>query len=92
MLYDDPVPVTSERLRHPYSLNEFRDNSDTLEYQWKLQRQQLDAFNDSFWRDVHFSSSVLSTCAYTPLVKYALRTSQGCCYEYPPATCYCTTT
>ena len=52
ILYDDPAPVTSEPLRHPYSLNEFRDDSDTLEYQWKLQRQQLDAFNDNFWRDV----------------------------------------
>jgi hypothetical protein len=57
ILYDDPAPVTSEPLRHPYSLNEFGDDSDTLEYQWKLQRQQLDAFNDNFWRDVRFSPS-----------------------------------
>jgi len=51
ILYDDPAPVTSESLLHPYSLNEFGEDSDTLEYQWKLQRQELDAFNDAFWRD-----------------------------------------
>lgn len=58
ILYDDPARVTVEPLQHPYSLNEFRDDSDTLEYQWKLQRQQLDAFNDNFWRDVRFSPLV----------------------------------
>ncbi|KAI0302175.1 hypothetical protein BC826DRAFT_987632 [Russula brevipes] len=41
--------------RHPYSLDEFRNDADTLEYQWKLHRQQLDAFNDAFWRDVRLS-------------------------------------
>lgn len=55
VLYDDPCPTNAESLRHPYSLDEFRDDSGTLEYQWKLQRQQLDAFNDSFWRDVRLS-------------------------------------
>jgi len=59
--------VTSEPLRHPYSLNEFREHPDTLEYQWKLQRQQLDTFSDKFWRDVRFSySNSPSTCAYAP--------------------------
>jgi len=70
ILYDDPAPVTSEPLRHPYSLNEFRDDSDsdTLEYQWKLQRQQLDAFNDNFWRDVRFLTFRFSPhlCLYMP--------------------------
>src|SRR5712671_505229 len=56
VLYDDPASTNADSaapLRHPYSLDEFRDDADTLEYQWKLQRQQLDAFNDAFWRDVH---------------------------------------
>jgi hypothetical protein len=56
VLYDDPAPTSAESSRHPYSLHEFRDDTDTdtdtLEYQQKLQRQQLDAFNDAFWRDV----------------------------------------
>ncbi|TFY72649.1 hypothetical protein EVG20_g324 [Dentipellis fragilis] len=49
ILYDDPVPLSSEELRHPYSLSEFR--GDPGEYQWKLQRQQLDAWNHAFWTD-----------------------------------------
>ncbi|KAA1471120.1 hypothetical protein DENSPDRAFT_837048 [Dentipellis sp. KUC8613] len=49
ILYDDPVPLSSEELRHPYSLSEFR--GDPAEYQWKLQRQQLDAWNHAFWTD-----------------------------------------
>ncbi|KAI0273770.1 hypothetical protein BC834DRAFT_816339 [Gloeopeniophorella convolvens] len=53
ILYDDPLPTTAELMRHPYSLSEFVDNSDMLEYQWKLQRQELDAFNDAFWRDTN---------------------------------------
>jgi Apoptogenic protein 1 len=55
VLYHDLDPTSVESPRHPYSLDEFRRDSDTLEYQWKLQRQQLDAFNDAFWRDVRFS-------------------------------------
>ena len=58
VLYHDPDPTSVESPRHPYSLDEFREfrhDSDTLEYQWKLQRQQLDAFNDAFWRDVRLS-------------------------------------
>ena len=52
VLYDDPAITSAESPRHPYALDEFRDDSHALEYQWKLQRQQLDAFNDAFWRDV----------------------------------------
>jgi apoptogenic protein 1 len=59
VLYDDPASTNADSatapLRHPYSLDEFRDDADTLEYQWKLQRQQLDAFNNAFWRDVRLS-------------------------------------
>jgi Apoptogenic protein 1 len=56
VLYNDLSSRTAESpQQHPYSLDEFRnDSEDTLEYQWKLQRQQLDAFNDAFWRDVRF--------------------------------------
>ncbi|KAI0065381.1 hypothetical protein BV25DRAFT_1798454 [Artomyces pyxidatus] len=46
ILYDDPLPDSP---RHPYSLSEFR--GDTRDYQWKLQRQQLDAWNHAFWTD-----------------------------------------
>ncbi|KAI0054127.1 hypothetical protein FA95DRAFT_1551934 [Auriscalpium vulgare] len=49
ILYDDPLPPTDEELRHPYSLSEFR--GDMREYQWKLQRQQLDSWNHAFWTD-----------------------------------------
>ena len=55
VLYNDLGSTSAESPQHPYSLDEFRNDSDTLEYQWKLQRQQLDAFNDAFWRDVRFS-------------------------------------
>ena len=59
VLYDDPSVTNAEPLRHPYALDEFRDDSYTLEYQWKLHRQQLDAFNDAFWRDVRLSHPLL---------------------------------
>src|SRR6267154_719272 len=53
VLYNDLVSANAESpQQHPYSLDEFRNDSDTLEYQWKLHRQQLDAFSDAFWRDV----------------------------------------
>lgn len=67
ILYDDPAPVISEPLRHPYSLDEFRDDSDTLEYQWKLQRQQLDALNDTFWRDSNTRFEVAKAAAMSGL-------------------------
>jgi hypothetical protein len=63
--------VTSEPLRHPYSLNEFGDDSDTLEYQWKLQRQQLDAFNDNFWRDSNTRFKVAKAAATSDLPPHA---------------------
>ncbi|KAI0283042.1 hypothetical protein BGY98DRAFT_911899 [Russula aff. rugulosa BPL654] len=54
VLYDDLSSTTAESSKHPYSLDEFHnDSEDTLEYQWKLQQQQLDAFNDAFWRDTN---------------------------------------
>jgi hypothetical protein len=62
VLYNDLSSTTAESQQHPYSLDEFRnDSEDTLEYQWKLQRQQLDAFNDAFWRDVRFFLTTIGT-------------------------------
>jgi len=57
---DDPTPSASSSsfatqsqnngcLLHPYSLKEF--SGDIRDYQWKLQRQQLDAFDHLFWSD-----------------------------------------
>ncbi|KAI0797978.1 hypothetical protein C8Q75DRAFT_801880 [Abortiporus biennis] len=48
IIYDDAPPAPSES-RHPYSLGEF--TGDTREYQWKIQRQQLDTFNHEYWLD-----------------------------------------
>ncbi|KAJ8487891.1 hypothetical protein ONZ51_g3890 [Trametes cubensis] len=50
VIYDDAPPVrNAANVRHPYSLREF--TGDTREYQWKMQRQELDAFNQAFWLD-----------------------------------------
>ncbi|KAH6918527.1 hypothetical protein BKA70DRAFT_1554582 [Coprinopsis sp. MPI-PUGE-AT-0042] len=63
IIYDDATPSTSSSssspvprlLPHPYSLSEFQDASKRgpvdLELQYKLQRQQLDAFHQDFWLD-----------------------------------------
>jgi len=53
VLYDNLDTTGVESPQHPYSLDEFHNDSDTLEYQWRLQQQQLDAFNDAFWRDTN---------------------------------------
>lgn len=50
VVYDDAPPAPPSDVRHPYSLREF--TGDTREYQWKIQRQQLDAYNQEFWTDV----------------------------------------
>ena len=57
ILYDDPPSqCPAPRLRHPYSLSEFKTGSgdDIYEYelQYKLLRQQLDSLHQSFWFDV----------------------------------------
>lgn len=57
VIYDEPhVSIEPKRLPHPYSLSEFNSAespSEDLELQYKLQRQQLDAFNHQFWLEVH---------------------------------------
>ena len=49
VIYDD-LPADSSAPSHPYSLREF--TGDPREYQWKVQKQELDAFNHNFWTDV----------------------------------------
>ena len=49
VIYDD-APPPPPQTRHPYSLKEF--TGDTREYQWKMQRQELDAHNHQFWKEV----------------------------------------
>jgi len=52
VIYDDVLPASSQsNVRHPYSLTEFGTETATKEYQWKMHRQQLDAFNHEFWVD-----------------------------------------
>ncbi|GBE81937.1 hypothetical protein BKA93DRAFT_740295 [Sparassis latifolia] len=48
IIYED-APSTPLTGVHPYSLKEFA--GDTGEYQWKMQRQELDAYNNAFWTD-----------------------------------------
>ena len=35
---------------HPYLLDEF--DGDPLDYQWRIERSRLDAYNHAFWTDV----------------------------------------
>ena len=58
---DTPTPPSSHsqgqlesRVNHPYSLHEFTDvqHDHALELQYKLAREQLDAFNHNYWADV----------------------------------------
>lgn len=50
VIYDDAPPPPPPPVRHPYSLKEF--TGDTREYQWKMQRQEIDEFNHKFWNEV----------------------------------------
>jgi hypothetical protein len=66
VIYDDVPDSTVSKastrpVRHPYSLREFDtaadssiDSADTDHgrYQWKMNSQQLDAFNQQFWTEV----------------------------------------
>jgi hypothetical protein len=59
IIYDDaPLVSPPSRIRHPYSLSEFavgvQNEAADSELQYKLQRQQLDAFHHNFWLDVSF--------------------------------------
>lgn len=83
VLYNDLSSTTAESSKHPYSLDEFHnDSEDTLEYQWKLQQQQLDAFNDAFWRDVCFLTTIVPPVTYnhhSHIDEHSLRSGQSNC-------------
>jgi hypothetical protein len=49
VIYDDHP--TSTKLGHPYSLREFTSDTQDRNLQWRLHRQQLDAFDHQFWTD-----------------------------------------
>ncbi|TFK76395.1 hypothetical protein BDN72DRAFT_808877 [Pluteus cervinus] len=54
VIYDDQPSVEDSLTNHPYSLSEFNKPSATAvqnELQLKLQLQQLDAVNQTFWTD-----------------------------------------
>lgn len=59
ILYDDPPSQSpGQYLRHPYSLSEFKqeviDTKNDLEFEYKVRRQQLDTFHQTFWLDVSY--------------------------------------
>ncbi|ETW85860.1 hypothetical protein HETIRDRAFT_243182, partial [Heterobasidion irregulare TC 32-1] len=75
-----PSPSPPAIRRHPYSLTEFRLRTKApgarevgpgaepaLAYRWRLQKQQLDAFNHAFWADsnARFDASLASAVAGT---------------------------
>ncbi|KAF9533019.1 hypothetical protein CPB83DRAFT_806762 [Crepidotus variabilis] len=56
ILYDDPPSQSpAPYLRHPYSLSEFKEENknagNDCEFQFQVQRQQLDALHQGFWLD-----------------------------------------
>ncbi|GJE86911.1 APOPT family protein [Phanerochaete sordida] len=65
VIYDD-APAQSAPTAHPYSLKEF--TGDTREYQWKVQRQELDAYHQKFWTDsnTRFNAAVEARLASLP--------------------------
>ena len=66
VIYDDAPPPPPPQVRHPYSLREF--TGDTREYQWKMQRQEIDAFNHEFWQEVRvLLSTPASSAIHTSL-------------------------
>lgn len=83
VIYTDspsPSPSPPAVRRHPYSLTEFRLRTKApgareagsgaelaLAYRWRLQKQQLDAFNHAFWADsnARFDASLASAVAGT---------------------------
>ena len=61
VIYDDAPPeAPSPNSHHPYSLKEFK--GDAREYQWKMQRQQLDTYNHAYWTDVSAILSISHSC------------------------------
>ncbi|KAG2078253.1 hypothetical protein BDR04DRAFT_1088015 [Suillus decipiens] len=58
----------SESKQHPYSLREFSDDTVDHELQWKLHREQLDAFNHAYWAEsnIRFEAAKSSVLAAIP--------------------------
>jgi len=70
IIYTDiPTPLPSHA-GHPYSLDEFTDvpHDHTLELQYKLARESLDAFNHYYWTDsnTRFEAAKQSVLASLP--------------------------
>ena len=52
VLFKDPYSPPSTKT-HPYSLAEFGEpEEDSIDLQWRLERERLIAFNHAFWLDV----------------------------------------
>ncbi|KAI5123361.1 hypothetical protein M0805_001782 [Coniferiporia weirii] len=49
IIYDEDVPRTRTSPTHPYLLDEFDGNPQ--DYQWRVERKWLDAYNHAFWTD-----------------------------------------
>ncbi|KAG1753425.1 hypothetical protein EDB19DRAFT_829817 [Suillus lakei] len=58
----------SESKHHPYSLREFSGDTVDHELQWKLHREQLDAFNHAYWAEsnTRFEAAKSSVLAALP--------------------------
>ena len=68
VIYDDaPPPPPSPH--HPYSLKEF--TGDIRDYQWKMQRQELDSYNQAFWSNV--SKTAFSAAAHAHIHDRVIR-------------------
>ena len=54
IIYDDLPPPPPPQQQHPYSLEEFSTTQETVkdETVFRMQRTQLDQFNQHFWLDV----------------------------------------
>jgi hypothetical protein len=52
IIYTSSSFLSEPILPHPYSLKEFSDDTVDHELQWILHREQLDAFNHTYWAEV----------------------------------------
>ena len=71
---------------HPYLLDEF--SGDPLDYQWRLERGRLDAYNHAFWKDVRvFFDFSMFTRLNVDAEQYALRNCKTSCPLFTPRRC-----
>jgi hypothetical protein len=75
VIYDDsPVSIQPNQLNHPYSLAEFSNQEcsfEDFELLYKLQSQQLDAFNHQFWFDNNTRFEAAKAMILEALPEYA---------------------